>query len=386
MKLNPSVYIFIILYFSTSNWIITDYFFTPYQKNIILGVLLFCLLAFRISRRLNNFSIDFLIFSVIGLIACIANGLSNSSLFIQHGFLLIFSFYDFNKDEFIKIINGINIVLRVFCVLLIINFSLHVFFQDLIVYAGPITSTDLEMGSKIEIEHWIDYFGTTTNEIFYFFNNKIPRFGSYLTEPSAAPNLIFLPLLYEALFNKKKYVYNLFVIFVYTLIFRSGFVTLFFLISIIILTVERLRIVNLLSKKILSLALLFGFTILYFLPNIVFFYLENSKNISLFSFQNKDNTLIVRTIGAFEMLSNVTPFGNQNTPISGVGMIIHYLILYGYPILFLLWRVFQKLVANNKTLITYLFLFDLLILSKGFSSIFSFLLLMIYAKNSPSYY
>ena len=93
---------------------------------------------------------------------------------------------------------------------------LFYFDQSLLSYAGPVSSTGLELSENIEIRHWISYLGSTTNEQFDFFGRVLPRFSGYLTEPSAVPNLIFLPLLIESLHNKKKIIIA---IIIYLLIF-----------------------------------------------------------------------------------------------------------------------------------------------------------------------
>ena len=379
MKVNPKILILVILYFSTSNWIITDYFMSPSIKNYFLGGLLLLLIMHLLSSENYKFNIGALLFSIIGMWAVALNGFVYISLLFQHFFLFILAFYFLNFKTTLtiyKTINRINYFL-----ILLIPLQMFLFYSDqsLLSYAGPVSSTGLELSENIEIRHWISYLGSTTNERFEYFGRSLPRFSGYLTEPSAVPNLIFLPLLIESLHNKKKIITHGMLIILCVFIYRSGFVTIYAVLILLLLLAQKF---DLLSKKyFLVISLTLGFSVLLLLPNFVGSYLENEAAIDVYSLTNKSNTIVSRTLGLFEMISQIKPFGNHSADIYGVGMLVHYLILYGYLILFFIGYLFFKLYQNKKFFIFYLLLFSLFFLSKGFSSIFAILLLLSYAAN-----
>lgn len=275
-------------------------------------------------------------------------------------------------------INRVNYFL-----LLIIPLQMLLFYfdQSLLRYAGPISSTGLELSENIEIAHWISYLGSTTNESYEVFGRTLPRFSGYLTEPSAVPNLIFLPLLIEAIHNKKKIIPHGALIIFCVLIYRSGFVSIYSTLILLLLLAQNF---DLLSKKyFLVISIAIGITILYFLPNLAFTYIENENSINIYSFENKSNSIMSRTFGLLEMISQIKPFGNHSIEIHGVGLLVHYLILYGYSIVLFIGYLFYKLYQGKNFLIFYLLLFSLFFLSKGFSSIFTMLLLLSYSTNKP---
>ncbi|MAW08503.1 MAG: hypothetical protein CME61_09535 [Halobacteriovoraceae bacterium] len=381
MKFNPKVLILVILYFSTSNWIITDYFMSPNTKNYFLGGLIFILIMFLLSSRKYNFNLGALLFSIIGICAVTLNGFIYNSLIIQHFFLFILSFYFLNFKNTLKIYKTINRIN--YFLLLLIPLQMFLFYidQSLLSYAGPVSSTGLEFSENIEIRHWISYLGSTTGEQFDFFGRVLPRFSGYLTEPSAVPNLIILPLLIESLHNKKKIITHGILIILCVFIYRSGFVSIYALLTLLLLLFQKF---NLLSKKyFLVVSITVGFSILLFLPSLVLSYLENESSINIYSLDNKFNSISSRTLGLYEMVSQIKPFGNHSVEIHGVGLLVHYLILYGYFILLFLGYLFYKLYSNKKFLIFYLMLFSFFIMSKGFSSIFALILILSYATNNP---
>lgn len=381
MKFNPKILMLVILYFSTSNWIITDYFMSPSVKNYFLGMLLLLLTIYLLDSKNNKFNIGALLFSMIGMWAVALNGFVYTSLLFQHCFLFIFSFYFLNFKTTLaiyKVINRINYFL-----ILVIPLQMFLFYSDqsLLYYAGPVSSTGLELSENIEIRHWIAYLGSTTSERFEYFGRFLPRFSGYLTEPSAVPNLIFLPLLIESLHNKKKIITHGMLIILCVFIFRSGFVTIYAALILLLLLAQKF---DLLSKKyFLVVSLTLGFSALVYLPNLAVSYLDNESAINVYSLTNKSNTITTRTDGLFEMVSKIKPFGNHSADIYGVGILVHYLVLYGYLILFFIGYLFFKLYQHKKFFVFYLLLFSLFFLSKGFSSIFAILLLLSYATNKP---
>lgn len=371
----------VILYFSTSNWIITDYFMSPAVKNYFLGMLLLLSTIYLLDSKNNKFNIGALLFSMIGMWAVALNGFVYTSLLFQHCFLFIFSFYFLNLKTTLAIYKAINRIN--YFVILVIPLQMVLFYSDqsLLSYAGPVSSTGLELSENIEIRHWIAYLGSTTSERFEYFGRFLPRFSGYLTEPSAVPNLIFLPLLIESLHNKKKIITHGMLIILCVFIFRSGFVTIYAALILLLLLAQKF---DLLSKKyFLVVSLTLGFSALVYLPNLAVSYVDNESAINVYSLSNKANTITTRTDGLFEMVSKIKPFGNHSADIYGVGMLVHYLILYGYLILFFIGYLFFKLYQNKKFFIFYLLLFSLFFLSKGFSSIFAILLLLSYATNKP---
>lgn len=381
MKFNPKVLILVILYFSTSNWIITDYFMSPTTKNYFLGGLILILIMFLLSSRKYNFNLGALLFSIIGISAVTLNGFIYNSLIIQHFFLFILSFYFLNFKNTLKIYKTINRIN--YFLLLLIPLQMFLFYidQSLLSYAGPVSSTGLELSENIEIRHWISYLGSTTDEQFDFFGRVLPRFSGYLTEPSAVPNLIILPLLIESLHNKKKIITHGILIILCVFIYRSGFVSIYALLTLLLLLFQKF---NLLSKKyFLVVSITVGFSILLFLPSLVLSYLENESSLNIYSLDNKFNSISSRTLGLYEMVSQIKPFGNHSVEIHGVGLLVHYLILYGYFILLFLGYLFYKLYSNKKFLIFYLMLFSFFIMSKGFSSTFALILILSYATNNP---
>ena len=381
MKFNPKNLILVILYFSTSNWIITDFIMSPSTKNYFLGGLILILIIHLLSSQKYNFNIGALLFSIIGISAVVLNGFVYNSLIIQHFFLLIFSFYFLNFKNTLNIYKTINRINYFLFLLIPLQMFLFYFDQSLLSYAGPVSSTGLELSENIEIRHWISYLGSTTNEQFDFFGRVLPRFSGYLTEPSAVPNLIFLPLLIESLHNKKKIISHGILIILCVFIYRSGFVTIYAVLILLLLLVQKF---NLLSKKyFLVISLTIGFSILLFLPSLVLTYLENESSVNVYSLTNKSNTISSRTLGLFEMISQIKPFGNHSVDIYGVGLLVHHMILYGYFILLFLGYLFYKLYQNKNFLIFYLLLFSFFVLSKGFSSIFALILILSYATNKP---
>lgn len=379
MKFNPKILILVILYFSTSNWIITDYFMSPSVKNYFLGMLLLLLTIYLLDSNNNKFNVGALLFSMVGMWAVALNGFTYTSLLFQHCFLFIFSFYFLNFKTTLAIYKVINRVNYFLISLIPLQMLLFYSDQSLLSYAGPVSSTGLESSGDVEIRHWIAYLGSTTSERFEYFGRFLPRFSGYLTEPSAVPNLVFLPLLIEALHNKKKIISHAMLIIFCVFIFRSGFVTLYATLILLLLLAQKF---DLLSKKyFLVVSLTLGFSALAYLPDLVGSYLENENAITVYSLTNKANTLTTRTDGLFEMIAKIKPFGNHSAGIYGVGLLVHYLILYGYLILFFIGYLFFKLFQNKKFLVFYLLLFSLFFLSKGFSSIFAVILLLSYATN-----
>lgn len=379
MKFSPITLIFVILYFSTSNWIITDYFMSPSIKNYFLGGLILLLITLLVNSRKYHFNMGALLFSMIGIWAIAFNEFLYTSLVFQHFFLFILAFYFLYFQKTLNIYKAINRVNYFFIPLIPIQMLLFYTDQSLLAYAGPVSSTGLGLNENIEISHWISYLGSTTYENLDFLGRTLPRFSGYLTEPSAVPNLIFLPLLIEALHNKKKIILHGILIIFCVLIYRSGFVTIYASLILSLLVAQKF---DLLSKRFfLVLSLSIGFLILFSLQNIALIY--DSSNIDVYSLSNKSNSINARSFGLAEMASQVRPFGNHSVEIHGVGMLVHYLILYGYPILFFLGYLFYKLYQNKKFLIFYLLLFSLFFLSKGFSSIFGIILLLSYAVNKP---
>lgn len=379
MRFNPLSFIFVILYFSTSNWIITDYFMSPSIKNYFLGGLILLLITLLLNSKKYNFNKGAILFSIIGMSAVIANGFLYVSLIFQHFFLFILAFYFLDFQNTLNIYKKINRINYFLILLIPLQMSFYYFDQSLLSYVGPVSSTGLGLNENVEIRHWIQYLGSTTYENLGFLGRTLPRFSGYLTEPSAVPNLILLPLLIEALHNKKKIFTHGILILLCVLIFRSGFVTIYASLILSLLLAQKF---DLLSKKyFLFISLTIGFSMLLFLPNIAMIY--NLSSIDIYSLANKSNSINARAFGLFEMFSQIKPFGNHSVEIHGVGMLVHYLILYGYPILFFIGYLFYKLYQNKNFFVFYLLLFSLFFLSKGFSSIFGIILLLSYASNKP---
>ncbi len=379
MRFNPLSFIFVILYFSTSNWIITDYFMTPSMKNYFLGgLILICISSLLIMQR-YKFNIGALLFSITGMTAVALNEFVYVSLIFQHFFLFVLAFYFLNFKDTLSIYKSINRINYFLILLVPLQMSLFYFDQSLLSYAGPVSSTGLGLNENVEILHWISYLGSTTNESYDFLGKDMPRFSGYLTEPSAVPNLILLPLLIEAMHNRKKIIPHLIIIIFCVLIFRSGFVTIYTLAILILLIAQRSNMIT--KKYFLVISLTVGLSIIFFLPSLASIY--SYSDIDIFSLANKTNSINTRSSGLLQMASQIKPFGNHYIDIYGVGIMVHYLILYGYPIIFFLGYVAYKLYQNKKFFIFYIFLFSLLFLSKGFSSIFSMILLLSYASYKP---
>lgn len=377
MKINLFVILFTIIYFLTSNWIISDYFISINTKNIIVGILLIGIIITRLNKKIN-YSRFMNLFSIIIFLSVANNYFINKSLLFQSFFLFIFSFLFFNDNEILKIYKLINRVNYFFLILLIIQIILIFKNQNLLKYSYPLTSTDLEFNTKVEVKHWIQYFGNMTNERFEYFGKILPRFSSYISEPSGVANLIIIPLIIETLITHKKIISHTLIILSLGIIFRSGFLTLFILWIFITLIFNYFKI---LRRKSYYLLLITIFSIsIYLLSSKLgdFLYLLNESN--LYSLQNKNHSVGVRLYGLGEMLKNINFFGNHKTEIYGVGLIFHYLILYGYPIIFILISLLINLKKNNKLIILNLILFDYFFLSKGFSSIFGLILLYGYSK------
>ena len=124
--------------------------------------------------------------------------------------------------------------------------------------------------------------------------------------------------------------------------------------------------------------------IFFFLTDIAIQFLELSQVYEVYSLTNKDNTVTTRVIGVNEMISNVSFFGNHSTTLYGVGLLLHYSILYGF-----FGGVFVLLLAANIFLkkyyfIFYLLTFSILFLGKGFSAVFILMILISYVQK-PSF-
>ena len=352
MKINITVFLFVVCYFLTSNWTISDYYVSPSNKNIALGFILFIILYIRIYRRKVNFNYLSFIFSVIGIISVFANSLTYMSLLFQCVFLFIFSFYLFNKLEIIKVIKTINIVIYLFLFITVIQLVIIYFNQDLLIYSIPITSSGLLLNESANVDHWIQLLGNMTSERFDFLGRTIPRFSGFLTEPSSVPNLIFLPKILEIIYKKNINFFDILFFLVSLLIYRSGFVSIYLFYVIIILFISNFKnlYTNIIPLSIVTVALL----IFFFLIDIAIQFLELSQVYEVYSLTNKDNTVTTRVIGVNEMISNVSFFGNHSTTLYGVGLLLHYSILYGF-----FGGVFVLLLAANifkKILFYFLFI------------------------------
>jgi len=380
MKINITVFLFVVCYFLTSNWTISDYFVTPSIKNIALGFILLTILFIRIYRRKMNFNYLAFIFSVIGIISVFANSLTYMSLLFQCVFMFVFSFYLFNKLEIIKVIKTINIVTYLFLFITVIQIVIIYFNQDLLIYSKPVTSSGLLLNESARIEHWIQLLGNMTNERYDFLGRTIPRFSGFLTEPSSVPNLIFLPKILEIIYKKKISFFDLLFFLVSSLIYRSGFVSIYLFYVILILFISNFK--NLYTKIIpLSIVPIAAFVFL-FLADLAIQFLELSQIYEVYSLTNKDNTITTRVIGVNEMISNISLFGNHSTQLYGVGWLLHYSILYGIFggifVLFFTINIFLK----KYYFIFYLLIFALLFLAKGFSAVFILMILISYVQKS----
>jgi len=380
MRINITVFLFVVCYFLTSNWTISDYFVTPSIKNIVLGFILSTILFIRVLRRKINFNYTAFIFSVIGLISVLANNLAYMSLLFQCLFFIIFSFYLFDKSEIIKVIKTVNIVTYLFLCITIIQIVIIYFNQDLLIYSEPVTSSGLILNESAKIEHWIQLLGNMTEERYNFFGRTIPRFCGFLTEPSAVPNLIFLPKILEIIYNKKISFLDILFFLLSLLVYRSGFVTIYLFYAILILIISNFKY---LYTKIIPFSIVpLSVFIFFFLADFAIQFLELSQVYEVYSLTNKGNTLNTRVIGVYEMISNISLFGNHSAQIFGVGLLVHYSILYGVLggvfVLFFTINIFLK----KYYFIFYLLIFTLLFLSKGFSAVFILMILISYVQKS----
>ena len=382
MKTNLSTYFFVICYFLTSNWTISDYYVTPSSKNLVLGLFLFLILAIRINYRKINFNIYAFLFSIIGLVSVLANSLTYLSLFFQCLFLFIFSLYIFDKKEIISVIKKINKITYLFLFITIFQIILIFFNQDLLIYATPTTSTGLSLDQSAEIGHWIQLLGNMTDERFNFLGKQIPRFCGFLSEPSSVPNLIFLPKILEILYKRKISFYDIMFFVLSLIIYRSGFVTLYLFFALLVVFLSNFKkfYTKIVPYSIFPVSLL----IFIFLRDIAITFLEYSQLYEVYSLTNKENTVTTRVLGFEDMLNNISLFGNHDTAIYGVGLLIHYSILYGifggiFTILFII-NIFQK----KYFFVFYLMVFTLLFLSKGFSALFILIILLCYVQKTST--
>ena len=380
MRTNITVLFFVVCYFLTSNWTISDYFVSPNIKNIALGFILSTILFVRIHRRRINFNYWAFIFSVVAIISVFANSITYMSLLFQCVFMFIFSFYLFNKLEIIKVIKTINIITYLFLFITVIQIVIIYFNQDLLIYSKPITSSGLALNESAGVDHWIQLLGNMTSERYDFLGRTMPRFCGFLTEPSSVPNLIFLPKILEIIYKKKISFFDLLFFLVSLLIYRSGFVSIYLFYVILILFISNFK--NLYTKIIpLSIVPIAAFVFL-FLADLAIQFLELSQIYEVYSLTNKDNTITTRVIGVNEMISNISLFGNHSTQLYGVGWLLHYSILYGIFggifVLFFTINIFLK----KYYFIFYLLIFALLFLAKGFSAVFILMILISYVQKS----
>ena len=383
MKSKLSLILFVICYFMTGNWTITDILITPIFKNIFIGLFFGIILILRLSYKTKIINKPLFFLAIIGIISVSVNGFSAFSLIFQFIFLLLFSFSYFDINEFkyvLKLINRICFFLVLISVTQMILIMLN---PEFLKYAYPITATDLDLDSTAKIEHWIQYMGGLTFERYDLFGFIVPRFSSFLTEPSAVPVLIILPKILSSYLNKFTLLDFLYIFFL-VIFFRSGFVTIFSALFFIFYLYSK---INFPFFRISIIGFIITFAILsQNRDDLSLDFINYSNENEIFSFEDKQNSINTRIDGAEEMLRNFKFFGNHSTEIYGVGLIIYYATMYG--ILGIIYLIFfsYKIYKYDHKLVILIFIFNLTLLSKGFSTIFPFILLTYFCLNASASY
>lgn len=370
--------LYTIYYFLTSNWILADFFISPETKNLFVGLVIFSyvLVIYTSIQQNSNVSLITFFFGICITVALLVNGSSNFSLIVQGLFLISISIS--LPKEFLKItLNYISVVINIYILISAVQYVLIYFYPSYLSYSYQVTSTGLEMNEKAQISHWIQYLGLLTNERYEVLGHTMPRLGGYLTEPSAVPNLLLLPkiLLWEI---KRNYSYRNFLILgVIFVLYRSGFVTVYICIYVILLALRRL---HLLDRIYLLSIPLFIFVVVN-LVNLAPLLLDFLDDNSVYGLENKSNTVAVRVFGLSKMLSDIEFWGNTETTLFGVGFLFVYLVRFGWlvagPLSWLLYKLWKQ-----DGLVFHLLVFAALFLGKGFSSFGILILIVLYVESS----
>ncbi len=367
----------------TGNWIITDIFIPPIFKNILIGLFFGIILILRLSYKKKIFNKYLFFLAIIGIVSVSINGFSAFSLIFQFIFLLLFSLSYFDLNEMKYVLKFINRICFFLVLISFIQMVIIILNQDFLKYAYPITATDLDLNSTAKIQHWIQYMGGLTFERYDLFGYIIPRFSSFLTEPSAVPVLIIFPKIISSYLNKFNLLDFLYILFL-VIFFRSGFVTIFsvlFLLSYLYSKINfpffRLSIIGIIALLVL---------VFQSIDNLSLDFIDYSNQNEIFSLQDKQNSVYTRIDGAKDMVSNFKFFGNHSTEIYGVGLIVYYMTMYGFLGLIYLIFFTYKLYKFNHKLLILIFSFNLILLSKGFSTVFPFILLTYFCLNASASY
>ncbi len=379
-EINFSSILFIFFYFTTSNWTWTDFYVAPYQKNIFVGIVLILFLVYEFNKN-KNFLLNTnqFLFSISILIALFFSNNQNLSLLVQAFFIFFMSFMvRLNYEWLYKTLNYINIICSMFLFINIIQFIIIYFDQSLLEYCYQVTSTGIELNSKVTIEHWIQYLGVLTNERFIFFDKIMPRSGGFLTEPSAVCNLVLLPRIMFILMRGsiKKYDYIFFIISFF--LFRSGFIVIYLGLFAILLIIKN---INLLNKKTL---IVFLFSFIFLILNLEFVAINLLSYLefwNIYGLENKTNTVAVRVLGLFDMIENFNYLGNSNAVSYGVGFFFLYLIKFGILWIIPILNLFYQLFVKNEIMLFILLLFAGFFLGKGFSSFAILILIFEYERT-----
>ena len=383
MKSKLSLILFCICYFMTGNWTITDIFISPIFKNILIGLFFGIILILRLSYKKKIFNIYLFFLAIIGIVSVSINGFSAFSLIFQFIFLLLFSLSYFDLNEMKYVLKFINRICFFLVLISFIQMVIIILNQDFLKYAYPITATDLDLNSTAKIQHWIQYMGGLTLERYDFFGYIVPRFSSFLTEPSAVPVLIIFPKIISSYLNKFNLLDFLYILFL-VIFFRSGFVTIFSVLFLLFYLYSKINFPFFRTSIIGIIALLA--IVFQSIDNLSLDFIDYSNQNEVFSLQDKQNSVYTRIDGAKDMVANFKFFGNHSTEVYGVGLIVYYMTMYGFLGLIYLIFFTYKLYKFNHKLLILIFSFNLILLSKGFSTVFPFILLTYFCLNASASY
>lgn len=371
---------FTLYYFLTSNWIIADLFISPNTKNLVVGIIIFGLLVIHYAS-MSEYVVPRLLLFYMGLFVALPlliNGSSNVSLLLQGAFMMAISISIDNIDSLLRCtLKYISWVVNIFVIITAVQYVFIFFNPSFLTYAYQITSTGLEMNESARITHWIQYLGLLTNERYEVLGHIMPRFGGYLTEPSAVPNLMLLPkiLLWEieGKITLRNWLFLALVLFLY----RSGFVTFYILFYISLILLRRLNILSVIY--LISIPSLVY--VVFSLDTLTPLLLELFEGGQVYGLANKENTVGVRVLGLYKMISDIEFWGNTESTLFGVGFLFVYLVRFGWLIIVPLIWLFYKLMKQNM-LVFHLILFAALFLGKGFSSFAIIILVILYVESS----
>ena len=375
--------IFVVFYLLSGNWTVSDLIAPPIVKNLFLGFLFLFVVIYTVQESYRKQSFLLILFGLSVLIPSLLNGTSNLSIYSQSLLIICLGYFGTITDEELdKILIILNKIFLIFMVFHTIQWLIIFYNQSLLIYAYPITSTDLPLYEVAKTKHWIQLMGNLTNEQFTILGRRMPRFAGYLTEPSAAANLILFPRVLLVLRRKFITMNDFLFLFFFLFIFKSGFITIYTSLIFILFIFNHFKLLNRVTSII---GILFFAIIISGLGFYSYNFLEILADYSIYGLENKSNTVEVRVISFYNIINNISLFGNSQLETAGVGAAFLYLARYGVLFIIPIVLLLKKLYRNEEFIVLFMMIFALLLLGKGMSSFSLIILIFTYAQASFGY-